>query len=430
MHCYNERPETTEHPSVQAKGISVYGRGRQRCLRACVALCLTLLALQVNAVSGSAAPENPPKKHTATADPAPARRPATHTTAVVTMPASNTSGEPVTVGDKPLEIDVTKPQAGRQYVFAGNGPRATTDINFNGDGHNWSLITFESLPVGVQLKVRGKPNGYDDSEPLKPRSYYPFKTQLPVVLEIQPGTALNPVGLGFSMGKADPPPSGQGVSEVRDSLPKLYIVPAGERQVLSFSWNAPANGNNGPPAAQTTAAASPNQQGSPSPSTTPTPESSWWTYLTEDYPVLGVVLVLVAAIVLVLFLLFALPWVVRLIQDIGWFQRGPSRRVKRSEKIPIPTKPTTGGVMDEYESLGGDSGTQAEAETLTTGGATEKESYSSFRPKVKVYGAQPEILQPDTAAQGRKQIGTERDASGAQSDGTTLLRKAAVAVYR
>ena len=399
MHSYNERREATEHASPQRKGGGVNGRTGRRCLCACAALCLTLLTLQGVASGGFAGADNKTKKSA----PATEKRPAPRLP-VYSPPA------PTPAQIKSPEINVTKPYSQPQEFTIGAGrPPESTEINFLGNRQDWSLIKFDRLPVGVRLKVSGKLDGYQESEALEAEHYYPFKTRLPVVLEIKP-EALPPIELAYWMGggnnlqdqaylkKLSKP------EEVRSFVENTPIATITNRQLVKFAWSVPAGrGNVQPPGQPQAVAATPGPQVLPS--TTPTPGSSWYSYLTVDYPVLGAVLLLLGLVAAVIFLLFILPWIVRFVRDTGLFRRDASgSKPGKSEKTTTSIKPEVAG-GDMYDSLGGDSSTQANQET-TTAETTGKKDYSSFRSQVQTFqmdtsGKKQETPEPRVQAQSK-----------------------------
>ncbi|MDQ3918179.1 MAG: hypothetical protein M3348_06845, partial [Acidobacteriota bacterium] len=290
-----------------------------------------------------------------------------------------------------LSIDTTTQQAQpRRYVYHENGPRAATDLNFRGNSRDWSFIQFESLPANVELKVKGNPEGYQVSEPIVAQRYYPFKTRLPLTMEIKPQGAPMPVELKFWIGTGN---AAQDQAQLKNPALRvgdvrklheegLQVREVGDKQSLVFLWDQPAAGNTAQSTAQTSAVTLPDPQVSPSPDSTPGP--SWYSYLTVDYPVLGTVLLLLALAGVVIFLLVILPWIISFIRDMGWFRRGSGGlRQERPKKTTTSIRPEAGG-GDMYESLGG-SNTQAGQETLATAETTGKKDYSSFRSKVQTF---------------------------------------------
>jgi ElaB/YqjD/DUF883 family membrane-anchored ribosome-binding protein len=233
--------------------------------------------------------------------------------------------------EKPLKEQV-------QYRFAGKEPESETEFEFKGNGNDWSFINFDKLPENVVLKVKGKPDGYEDNETLKPEQFYPFKRLLPIVLEIKGGAQM-PVEIAFWYGRPNTTLQVQllknpewKTTEAREFANHNPLDPYTERQSVKFFWDTTA-----------TPVASPTPQFT-SPASSPTPEPSWITFLTEESPEAGLLVLLILLIVLVLFCVFVLP---ALIQRIKRSPKGRHKPTKGSAPVkPLSNYNVTPTVLD------------------------------------------------------------------------------------
>ncbi len=265
---------------------------------------------------------------------------------------------------RPGSIEIKNPLTQPlKYRFPGKEPQAETDLEFKGNNRDWSLIMFDRLPENVALKVKGKPDGYTDSEPLQPERYYPFKTMLPVVLEIKPETKM-PVEIAFWYGspafasaKEYLKDSDLKVEDVRKFAASNQIKRDTDRQVIRFSWDAPA-----------TVSASPMP-----PSFAPTPEPTWWTYLTEEEPVFGIFALLLVLCVLIVPGLVVLPNLLWRIQHGSW--QSPELRRKRAPTTANPTDDA-----DLYDLFGSDTAKPTVRERTTPAQAADKATLRSWEP--------------------------------------------------
>ncbi len=238
---------------------------------------------------------------------------------------------------RPGSIDVANPLKELQYRFPGNGPQAETDLEFKGNGRDWSFIMFDELPQNVTLKVKGNPAGYTEDELLQIAKYYPFKMRLPLVMEIKPEAQM-PVVIKYRFGSAD-------TQEDQDLLKKSDLKAEDVRKLASstlklktdaeplkliFSWGAAAT----------------------TPTPIPPPESTWLTYLTEEEPVVGILALLIILCVLALLGILFLPDLIWRIRHVSW--RWPWRSFKRKKRSATERANTTRAkATSEADPLGG-----------------------------------------------------------------------------
>jgi hypothetical protein len=406
MRCYNERPETTEHRSAQIKDVRADGRRRARpcLLRACAALCLTLFALQGITACGFAAAEKKPDKPAAK----PAAKKPEAATAATAQPAPR--ADEFAPLPTPVIVEVKKPlKSPLKYRFPEGAPQAETEIVFKGTDSNFSFIYFDPLPEQVKLRVRAGSAGYPNSEPLQAKHWYPFLDKLSAVLESGPG-ARPPVGIVFWFGSPNRDEdraqlTGMSPEAARSFAEGHEIKQDTERQLLQFFWDAQA----APGAAAATAALpTPAASAMPAASATPTPTpgTSLFAYMFEDEPLLGIAALVVGLAIIFFIIVFVIPPIIRAVRDRPRAPRKHSQDTVTTP-APAPTRTATGG--DMYDSLGGDSGTQDEQETLPSAGASGagdsgNSDYSSFRSK------------PITYRRGKKQDTQEKSGQQLRGD--------------
>jgi hypothetical protein len=244
-------------------------------------------------------------------------------------------GQEVQSWEKIVSIDVTKlPSKSVQYQSTENKPQDKTEFAFRGNGNDWSLIAFK-FPESVTLKVNGKFDGYDPYEVIKTDKYYPFKTLLPVTLEIKPG-AQTPVEIQYSLGswstgtvqsKAQNP--GFEIGDARNYADVAGNVKRSSENVVAFSWNASGVASGG----------SPSPSAAPTQSPASTSQSSWQTYLTEDEPVVGVFVLIFAVLLFAVFIYFGVPTIVDSIKR----RKRSKRSAHRSQNHPSPLDSLPGG---------------------------------------------------------------------------------------
>lgn len=307
MGRYREQATSMKGRRAGTKHSGSYGQGRtslRRRLRAGTLLCFALLALH-----GSAQGQEPWQKKV--------------------------------VID--VEKQLTEPA---QFRLAGKEPQANTELEFKGSGRDWNLIRFDRLPENVELRVKGEPTGYKESEELRAERYYAFKLRLPVVLEIRTGARM-PVELGYWLGAPTAADAQEQLKspeltadKIRQFIDTNYIDRSTERQALKFSWNAPITEVVVPLDTPTSA------------STTLQPpitthESSWWTYLTYEEPMAGIIVLIVGLILLAALMLKILPVLIDFVQE--WLRRR-RKRLAAKKMAAAAAKPNAEG--DMYESLG------------------------------------------------------------------------------
>lgn len=139
-----------------------------------------------------------------------------------------------------IKIDTDRPLT-REFrrLTSSATPPAQTDIEFNG-GENkpWSFVKFDKLPEHTSITLKGKATGYEESELLKADTWYPFKTMLPIVFNID-AQATSPVHLRFWFGdpdKAEQRFTANQPTETVKELAQEDVRQATNVQVLAFYW--------------------------------------------------------------------------------------------------------------------------------------------------------------------------------------------------
>jgi hypothetical protein len=254
---------------------------------------------------------------------------------------------------KKLTVNVAEtPAKSVEYRSADKAPPDKTELDFEGNNRDWSLLTFDHLPENVALRVNGKIDGYQESEEIKVGKYYPFRKRLPLVLEIRPAAGM-PAEIKYSLGSwATGPVQGKmqdptaTVDEARDyAKVSANVKPNAGPQILNFYWDAPV----APPGA------SPNASSTPSGSPTPSPEFSWGEYLFDENLGIGIVVVIVGLFVLILSVVFGSRKVGHLME----------RRRRRSRNTESHGKPKHSSPLDSKEFESGVD-TQASPEPLSS----------------------------------------------------------------
>lgn len=139
-----------------------------------------------------------------------------------------------------VKIDVDRPLTTElRRLTPSATPPPQTDIEFKG-GENkaWSFVKFDKLPGHTSLTLKGKAPGYEESEPLEAGKWYPFKTMLPIVLNID-SQATAPVQLRFWFGDPDKGETRFTANQPTETVKELAqenVRPATNVQVLSFNW--------------------------------------------------------------------------------------------------------------------------------------------------------------------------------------------------
>ena len=123
----------------------------------------------------------------------------------------------------------------------------------------------------------------------------------------------------------------------------------------------------------------------------PTPESSWFEYVTEEISWLGVVLLFLIVLTVALVLLFVLPWLIAFMRDMGWWPAESSSQAKLKRTFVGDR-----GATSDPAALvgGGDSAARTKQGATASAKETGKVDYSEFR-RPKTY------LRPDAASQSR-----------------------------
>jgi seryl-tRNA synthetase len=252
-------------------------------------------------------------------------------------------------------LDVKK----RQNTGAGKEPKSTTELDFTGNSQDWSFVYFGKLPNNTSLKTNDQPGGYDNSEAIKPETWYWFKVKLPLILEIKP-SAQSPVNISFWFGSpSDPREKERAKAIQKDGIREFTLSHDFKKdtpqQTVAFNWEAGGGGG-----------VTPTSTGSPSPKPipNPTPESSWWTDLTRDDPLFGLLLLVILLAILALLAWLFLPGLLRRIRD--WRR---SRSPKRS--TPVRSSP--------LDSLTDRPGGSTHQEVTPTQGARHPKRMVSYR---------------------------------------------------
>lgn len=259
-----------------------------------------------------------------------------------------------------ITIDTSKPlkEPARYVGPAGvRLPQGNTELVFKGNGGDWSFVKFDKLPLNVTLKVSGNINGYQPSEALRPeeQNWYPFKSRLPLILEIGQG-AITPVEVKFWFGSPNTDAgreafrSTKDIDEARRLAQDNEIKSVTDLQVLSFLWEGQAASGTSPSPSATAQTNSTNIVEAPN-------NSSWWTYLTEENPILGIVILIIVLALLTAAVLFG----------IQYFVEGRDRSLppKRSRSSPLDS-------LDLAESKRASNG-QAKSVTPAAKAATQAE---------------------------------------------------------
>jgi len=141
---------------------------------------------------------------------------------------------------KVIKIDADRPLTREFRRLIGNAtPPAQTDIEFNGgENRPWSFVRFDKLPEHTSITVKDKVPGYLGSGQLKADTWYPFKTMLPIVFNID-AQATAPVQLGFWFGYPEKQDeeniANQSIEKVRE-LAQENVRQATNVQVVAFYW--------------------------------------------------------------------------------------------------------------------------------------------------------------------------------------------------
>lgn len=248
---------------------------------------------------------------------------------------------------KPLSINVAKPLTEPlQYQFPGKEPQLEIELEFNGNGRDWSFVSFDKLPPNISLRAKDQLVGYSDSEVIRGEKWYWLKNKLPLVLKITSGpqSALN-ISFWFGSPKNDGERERANQmlpTEIRAFTESHDFERTTQKQTLALTWDAA-------PGASPTSTSSPLASSSvPSSQSTTSPEAggSWFTYLTYEDPLVGIFVVLVILIVLGIFIVFGLP-------NIRY--RLERRKQRRQKKLHSRKKDHTSPV----DSLGLESGEPA-----------------------------------------------------------------------
>jgi molecular chaperone GrpE (heat shock protein) len=261
---------------------------------------------------------------------------------------------------KKVTIDLTEtPAKAVQYRSDDKQPQDKTELEFKGNNQDWNLLTFDHLPENLALKVNGKIDGYEDSEEIKAGRYYPFRTRLPLVLEIKAGENM-PLKIEYWLGSWTTGPVQSAMKEPSSTVNearKFADVSSNVKQnvgpqTLSFFWNAPV----------TLANPSPNASPSPSATPIPTPEFSWMVYLIDENPVIGLIVLIAGLIALIVFIVYGVPIILGGLSGL--------RRLGK-KKPSAPTQPHS----SPLDSLAGGSGPQDTQE-----GTTKRAEEAKHRP--------------------------------------------------
>lgn len=312
---------------------------------------------------------------------------------------------------KAISISVIKPlKEPVQYRSTAKEPRAQTELEFNGNGSDWSFVKFDQLPGQTTLKVRGNITGYDESESLVTGKWYPFKTLLPVILEIKPEAHM-PVEFAFFFGS----PNTYTLQELQKT-PDLnardlrrfaddnQVKQDTDRQTIRFSWNTSIREIDSVIGSQSaTSTASPVESATPIPA--PTPDNSWGTYIDDHLLFLVVILLLGLALLAVLGLV-VFPIVRSSIRNRKRKPR-PLSLPKEKKQASATTKPATETEM--YDLLGGGASTSTNQETSTLLQTDDEPEHTSlpgvsvvaYRGDKQTPGSQKQHAQEEHARQPR-----------------------------
>jgi hypothetical protein len=240
-------------------------------------------------------------------------------------------------------IDVIKPPAQPlQYRFPGKTPQPETELEFNGNGSDWSFVKFPQLPEHATLKVKGSNIiGYDESEQLLANKWYPFKSKLPVILEIKQ-EAVMPVEIAFSFGspntstrqKLEETPN-LNARDMRKFADDNQVKQDTDRLSIKFIWGetvvplvTPTPASVGPIVAQT-------------------PDNSWLAYF-DEHPLTAILFLLIGLVVIALLGLFIVPIIFSSIRNR---RRRPKRSKLKVNQAAPTDKPAAGTEMSEYDAL-------------------------------------------------------------------------------
>ena len=154
--------------------------------------------------------------------------------------AGSDSSKNPEIQSKLIKIYVDRPIT-TEFRRSSNGtaPPEQTEIQFTvTEPKPWTFVKFDELPKQTSIKVKDEPAGYQESEQLKSGTWYPFKTMLPVIFNIE-SNAQAPVQLKFSIGYPEPDDDRYAANLSTSQLQTLAqanLEPRTPVQVLGFYW--------------------------------------------------------------------------------------------------------------------------------------------------------------------------------------------------
>lgn len=233
---------------------------------------------------------------------------------------------------KSMSIDLTTPQPKSvQYSSAEKTPPKDHTLDFRGNSRDWSLLTFERLPDNIGLKVNGRFDGYEPFEEIKEGKYYPFKTLLPLMIEIKQDAQM-PIKIDYWLGSVTTSTlleqikaPGFTAGEVRKFAENSNNIQRSiGPQTLYFSWDA-----------QVTASPSPSPSPTSESPTIPPPQVSWVGYLIDEEPLAGIVVLIIGLIVLGILVVYGLPIIAGLFERLQRSRTNGSSGVRETRTSPL-----------------------------------------------------------------------------------------------
>ena len=248
-----------------------------------------------------------------------------------------------------VSVDVSRlDNQSLQYQFPRNELQKETKLEFRSNG-NWSYVWFDELPKSVSLKNRGG----GEAQKVGEENWYWFKNDWKFDLEIE-SNAQAPVVISYfyrSLSGAD----NDTVEKLSLEQKRAYVLQhensytKNPKLNLEFRWGPLAGATASPPS-------------NPSPGTVATPlgtpfqppESTWFVYLTDERPEVGLFVLLVLIVFIVISWLFA-SFILRFVRE--WKDGRPKRpkKVKKRGSSELDSL----DMHDPMSSLPEDSASQA-----------------------------------------------------------------------